>query len=107
RHAGHRSEPVIRVQRQCPIDPPVPVPIGRPDGHDLGDTIGAVSTVGRPPRVVIPRWIQLVALPLLLVLAWLWLSATIHVVFLFMVAGPIGLLLDLRLRSLQRAPGPV
>jgi predicted PurR-regulated permease PerM len=65
-----------------------------------------VSTVGRPPRVVIPRWIQLVALPLLLVLAWLVLSATIHVVFLFVVAGLIALLLDPIVRGLQRTRLP-
>jgi predicted PurR-regulated permease PerM len=42
-----------------------------------------------------------VALPLLAVLAWILLSATIHVVFLFVVAGLVALLLDPLTRGLQ------
>jgi predicted PurR-regulated permease PerM len=60
-----------------------------------------VTTAGRP-RVRIPRWVQLVGLPLLAVLAWLLLSATAHVVFLFMVAALVALLLDPTVRALQR-----
>ena len=46
-----------------------------------------MSAVGRPPRIEIPRWVQLVGLPLLLVLAWVVATAAAHVVFLFLVAG--------------------
>jgi predicted PurR-regulated permease PerM len=53
-------------------------------------------------RLVVPRWIQLVGLPLLLVLAWLIGSAAAHVLFLFVVAGLIALLLDPLVRGLQR-----
>jgi predicted PurR-regulated permease PerM len=49
---------------------------------------------GGPPRVLVPRWIQLVGLPLLLVLAWGLVSTASHVVVLFIVAGLIALLLD-------------
>jgi predicted PurR-regulated permease PerM len=52
---------------------------------------------------VIPRWVQLVGLPLLLVLAWLVASATAHVVFLFVIAGLVALLLDPIVRALERA----
>jgi predicted PurR-regulated permease PerM len=65
-----------------------------------------VSAVGRPPRIRIPRWVQLVGLPLLLVLAWLLLSAAAHVVFLFVVAGLVALLLDPLVRALQRVRLP-
>jgi predicted PurR-regulated permease PerM len=60
-----------------------------------------VSALGRPPRIVVPRWIQLVGLPLLLLLAWVFLSAASHVVFLFIVAGLVALLLDPLVRALQ------
>jgi predicted PurR-regulated permease PerM len=60
-----------------------------------------VTAVGRPPRIRIPRWIQLVGLPLLLVLAWLLANALAHIVFLFMVAGLVALLLDPLVRALQ------
>ena len=65
-----------------------------------------MSTVGRPPRIEVPRWIQLVGLPLLLVLAWVIADAAGHVVFLFLVAALIALLLDPLVRGLQRARLP-
>jgi predicted PurR-regulated permease PerM len=61
-----------------------------------------MSPAGRSPRIEIPRWIQLIGLPLLLVLAWVIASASAHVVFLFLVAGLIALLLDTPARGLQR-----
>jgi len=65
-----------------------------------------VSTVGRPPRIVVPRWIQLVGLPLLVVLTWLMVTAAVQVVFLFLVAALVALLLDPLVRGLQRARLP-
>jgi predicted PurR-regulated permease PerM len=49
-----------------------------------------------PPaaKVVIPRWIQLVGLPLMLLLLWVVAGAVRHVVFLFLVAMLIALLLS-------------
>jgi predicted PurR-regulated permease PerM len=52
--------------------------------------------------LVVPRWVQLVGLPLLLLLAWMFLSAVVHVVFLFVVAGLVALLLDPLVLALQR-----
>ena len=52
------------------------------------------APAGRPPRIEIPRWIQLVGLPLLLVFAWVVARAAGHAVFLFLVAALIALLLD-------------
>jgi predicted PurR-regulated permease PerM len=52
------------------------------------------APAGGPPRIQIPRWIQLVALPLLLVFAWQVGRAAGHAVFLFIVAALIALLLD-------------
>lgn len=49
---------------------------------------------GVAPKIQIPRWIQLVGLPLLLILAWVVAGRVFHVVFLFLVASLIALLLD-------------
>jgi predicted PurR-regulated permease PerM len=53
-------------------------------------------------RIEIPRWQQLVGLPLLLVLAWVVAGAVRHVVFLFLVALLIALLLNPLVRGLGR-----
>lgn len=53
-------------------------------------------------KIEIPRWIQLVGLPLALLLLWTLASTVTHVVFLFLVAGLIALLLDPLVRALGR-----
>jgi predicted PurR-regulated permease PerM len=58
---------------------------------------GAPST-----RIEVPRWIQLVGLPLLLILVWIVAGAVRHVVFLFLVALLIALLLNPLVRGLGR-----
>src|SRR5437867_80748 len=66
-------------------------------------TIAEMSApAGLPPRIEIPRWIQLVVLPLLLVLVWILVTTAAHVVVLFIVAGLIALLLDPLVRTLGR-----
>ena len=65
-----------------------------------------MSTVGRPPRIEVPRWIQLVGLPLALVLLWVVATAAGHVVFLFVVAALVALLLDPLVRALQKVRLP-
>ena len=63
---------------------------------------GAPGTGGTPARIEIPRWVQLVGLPLLLVLAWVVAGAVRHVVFIFLVALLIALLLNPLVRVLGR-----
>jgi predicted PurR-regulated permease PerM len=53
-------------------------------------------------KIEIPRWIQLVGLPLVLLLLWTVAAAVAHVVFLFLVAALIALLLDPLVRALGR-----
>jgi predicted PurR-regulated permease PerM len=53
-------------------------------------------------RIEIPRWVQLVSLPLLLVLIWVVAGAVRHALFLFLVAGLIALLLNPLVRGLGR-----
>jgi predicted PurR-regulated permease PerM len=51
----------------------------------------------------IPRWMQLVGLPILLLLAWVVAGAVRHAVFIFLVALLIALLLNPIVRALGRA----
>jgi predicted PurR-regulated permease PerM len=55
-----------------------------------------------PPTLQIPRWIQLVTLPLLLLLIWAVAGAVRHVLFLFLVAALIALLLNPLVRGITR-----
>jgi predicted PurR-regulated permease PerM len=61
-----------------------------------------MSTPAPPVRIVIPRWAQLVLLPLLLLLLWAVAGAVRHVLFLFLVALLIALLLNPLVRGLGR-----
>jgi predicted PurR-regulated permease PerM len=89
-----------------------PTPGVVPDPADLGCTIARMPgaplepvpapSPGRAGRIEIPRWQQLVGLPLLLVLAWVLAGAVRHVVFLFLVALLIALLLNPLVRGLGR-----
>jgi len=58
--------------------------------------------LGVPPRIQIPRWIQLVGLPLLVVFGWILATTAGHAVVLFMIAALIALLLDPIVRGLDR-----
>jgi predicted PurR-regulated permease PerM len=60
----------------------------------------------RAAKMEIPRWIQLVGLPLLLLLLWVVAGAVRHVVFLFLVALLIALLLNPVVRIVQRVRFP-
>ena len=58
------------------------------------------APVQRP--VVVPRWVQLVGLPMLLLLIWVVAGAVRHAVFIFLVALLIALLLNPLVRGLGR-----
>ena len=65
----------------------------------------SIQSLPGPPastRIEIPRWVQLVGLPLVLVLAWVVAGAVRHAVFLFLVALLIALLLNPLVRGLGR-----
>lgn len=63
--------------------------------HMAGPSAGA-------EKLQIPRWIQLVGLPMLLLLLWVVAGAARHVVFLFLVAALIAFLLNPIVRALTR-----
>jgi predicted PurR-regulated permease PerM len=54
------------------------------------------------PTIQIPRWIQLVGLPILALIVLLIVGKVFHAVFLFIVAALIALLLEPLVRSLER-----
>ena len=89
RHDDHRSGEVSRFQIASAIG-----------------TVGGRGTIPAMPdgatRIAIPRWIQLVGLPLLLLFAWTLASTVGRAVFLFVVAGLIALLLNPIVRALGR-----
>jgi len=67
-------------------------------------------TINRMParaaKIEIPRWIQLVGLPILLLFLWVVAGAVRHVVFLFLIALLIALLLNPVVRAVQRLRVP-
>src|SRR5690349_758679 len=75
----------------------------RPKPYNLRATMGGMAG---PPvaaaKIQIPRWIQLVGLPLLLLFLWVVAGAARHVVFLFLVAALIAFLLNPIVRTLTR-----
>jgi len=91
----------VRVERKVAVLGERPVPIGRSEGDDTGVTIALMPPPGAT-KIEIPRWIQLVGLPLLVVAAWIVVSAVSHVVLLFLVAAIVAVLLEPLVRALQR-----
>jgi predicted PurR-regulated permease PerM len=92
---GQREVPIFREIR--PRGPGLARDLVEPD---LDSTITSM-----PPsaaKLEIPRWIQLVGLPVALLLLWTVASAVAHVVFLFLVAALVALLLDPLVRALGR-----
>jgi predicted PurR-regulated permease PerM len=57
---------------------------------------------GGMPTIQIPRWIQLVGVPILALLILLFASKVVHAIFLFLVAALVALLLDPLVRALGR-----
>jgi len=62
--------------------------------------------VGPGPTIQVPRWIQLVGLPVLLVVAFLFARTLGHVLFLFLTAGVIAFTLNPLVRDLARLRVP-
>jgi predicted PurR-regulated permease PerM len=64
--------------------------------------VAGMSASGAPPRVQVPRWIQLIALPLLLLAAWTLASAVRHALLIFLVSAVIAVLLNPIVHGLTR-----
>ena len=66
----------------------------------------AAAEVPQPPRVVVPRWVQLVLLPLALLALWALARAAGKVLLVFVVAAVIALILNPAVAFLQRSRLP-
>ena len=64
--------------------------------------MAGMSAPGAPPKLQVPRWIQLVALPLLLLAAWTLASAVRHALLIFLVSAVIAVLLNPIVHGLTR-----
>jgi predicted PurR-regulated permease PerM len=60
-----------------------------------------MNTSAGPPPIQVPRWVQLVGLPLLVFFAWVLAQSVGHTIFLFLIAALIALLLDPIVRALE------
>jgi predicted PurR-regulated permease PerM len=95
----------VTVERQSALLGERPIPIWRPKLYDLGATIARMPPA-RAAKIEVPRWIQLVGLPLVALLLWVVAGAVRHVIFLFLVALLIALLLNPIVRAVGRARIP-
>jgi predicted PurR-regulated permease PerM len=67
---------------------------------------GATPTTPEPPRVVVPRWVQLVLLPIALLALWALAKAAGKVLLIFIVAAVIALILNPAVAFVQRLRVP-
>jgi predicted PurR-regulated permease PerM len=65
-----------------------------------------IDRMAEGPTIQIPRWIQLVGLPVVLLLAWTLASTLGHAIFLFLTASVIAFLLNPVVRAVQRGRTP-
>lgn len=68
----------------------------------MPDTPAGRGAPAHPTRIEIPRWIQLVGLPLAALLVWVVVSAVRHAVFVFLVAALVALLLNPLVRAFEQ-----
>ncbi len=94
-----------------------PAPAGRSEGPSLADSPRAgereltpdatsQSPTSKPPRAVVPRWVQLVLLPLALLALWALAKAAGKVLLIFVVAAVIALILNPIVAFVQRPRVP-
>jgi putative heme transporter len=94
------SEGTSETDRQT--EPPAPDP---PEGEP-SEADAIARSVQPPPPVVVPRWVQLVLLPLSLVAVWALARAGGKVLLVFIVASLIALILNPAVALLQRSGFP-
>ncbi len=77
------------------------------DERELTDSrAGGPSAPADPPRVVVPRWVQLVLLPLALLALWALAKAAGKVLVIFIIAALIALILNPAVAFVHRARVP-
>jgi putative heme transporter len=84
---------------------PSPAPTGAPPSeleHELTPDASASSPSAGPPRAVVPRWVQLVLLPIALLALWALAKAAGKVLLIFVIAALIALILNPAVAFVQR-----
>jgi predicted PurR-regulated permease PerM len=89
-----------------PTSDPAADPAAPPDAEEQELTGSEPAPVSEPPRVLVPRWIQLVLLPIALLGAWALARAAGKVFLIFIVAALIALILNPAVAFLQRSRLP-
>src|SRR5438105_13033034 len=87
----------VTVERQAAVLPGPAV-----SWYDGRGTIARMPGRAGATRIEVPRWVQLVGLPLVLLFLWVAAGAVRHAIFLFLVAALIALLLNPLVRGLGR-----
>ncbi len=77
-----------------------------PDAEERALTDSPPILPPEPPRVVVPRWVQLVGLPLAALALWALARAAGKVLLLFVIAGLIALILNPAVAFVQRSRLP-
>jgi predicted PurR-regulated permease PerM len=99
------SEP--GVTEQAPeAAPPSDEEAAPPSEEEQKVTGSSPSPAPEPPRVVVPRWVQLVLLPIALLALWALAKAAGKVLLIFIVAGVIALILNPAVAFVQRPRVP-
>jgi predicted PurR-regulated permease PerM len=94
------------VSRSAPAPPAAPPTEEEREQVDSAEEPEVGPRPPAPPRVVVPRWVQLVVLPLALLALYALARAAGKVLLLFIVAGVIALILNPAVAFLQRARLP-
>jgi predicted PurR-regulated permease PerM len=81
-------------------------PAAPPEAQERALTDSGAIEAPAPPRVLVPRWIQLVALPLAALAAWALAKAAGKVLLLFIIAALIALILNPAVALVQRGRMP-
>jgi putative heme transporter len=87
-------------------DPEKPPRADPPSGEEQRLADADDTTSREPPRAIVPRWVQLVLLPLAVLAVWALAKAAGKVVLLFIVAGLIALILNPAVAFLHRRRVP-
>src|SRR4051794_10095032 len=99
------SEPDAAADAPAPESPPLDARAEKPH-HPAPFSTASPQPPARVAPVVVPRWIQLVMLPLALLGAWAVARAAGPVLLLFIIASLIALLLNPFVEILRRAHFP-
>jgi predicted PurR-regulated permease PerM len=81
-------------------------PAAPPDQEERALADSAGTAAAEPERVLVPRWVQLVGLPLAALAAWALAKAAGKVVLLFIIAGLIALILNPAVSLVQKGRVP-